>query len=386
MAHRFREGGADQTVPDRPQGIVSVREAPFISRPMSVWLDLVRALAALAVVVGHAVQFRVYTGWFPFTIMFQKNAVVVFFVLSGMVIAASVDRDRKTLGDFALARVSRILPVALAALAVSVAVAALDVDLAGPPMFAENLRWIDPGPTIRAALFLSESYGHEYELNSPYWSLCYEVWFYALFAAATYLRGWPRGLWLAGISIVTGPNILLLLPVWLVGLVLVRLPIARRTSQGAALALISVAIAGLVIIPRFAMDGYRLLRTLTPWDLGSALFAITDLLLAVAIAAGFAGLKTLADKGFAVPARAEAPIRWAANMSFSLYLLHWPLLKLVHLAGLTAGTNPLAFAAVIAGIVAVSGAFATVTEHKRFVVRDWIERLLRRRAPAVSAA
>jgi peptidoglycan/LPS O-acetylase OafA/YrhL len=73
-------------------------------------------------------------------------------------------------------------------------------------------------------------------------------------------------------------------------------------------------------------------------------------------------------------------------MSFSLYLLHWPLLKLVHMAGLTAGNNPLAFAAIIAGVVAVSGAFATVTEHKRYAVRAWIERVLCQRPAVTSAA
>jgi hypothetical protein len=66
--------------------------------------------------------------------------------------------------------------------------------------------------------------------------------------------------------------------------------------------------------------------------------------------------------------------------------LHWPLLKLVHMAGLTAGNNPVLFAAIIAGIVAISGAFAAVTEHKRYAVRAWIERLLRQRPAMASAA
>lgn len=363
-----------------------MKETPFISRPVSVWLDLIRGLAALAVVIGHAVQYRVYTGWFPFTIMLQKNAVVVFFVLSGMVIAASVDRDRKTLGNFVLARFSRIVPVALAALAVSVAVAALDVGLRGVPKFAEDLGWTNPLPTLRAALFLTESYGHEYELNSPYWSLCYEVWFYVLFAAATYLRGPSRVIWLALFALIAGPNILLLLPVWLVGVALVRAPIARRVPAYAAPLLIAIALASLWIVPKYAMAGFRLLRPWTSWDLGSSLFALTDLALALGMAVGFAGLRALANRGFVLPARAEPAIRWGANMSFSLYLLHWPLLKLVLLTDLTAERNPLAFAAIIAGVVALSGAFATFTEHKRFVVRAWIERLLRRRQPLASAA
>lgn len=354
-----------------------MREASFITRPLSVWLDLVRALAALAVVIGHAAQINVYTGAFPFSMFFQKNAVVVFFVLSGMVIAASVDRDRKTLGQFAIARISRIAPVAYTTIAVSLVVAALDVALRGEPLFAEDLRWADPRELLRAALFLSESYTTGFPPNAPYWSLSYEVWFYALFAAATYLSGRTRAVWLVALAAIAGPNILLLLPVWLVGVALVRMPLAARVPASLAAGFVLLAIAALFIAPLWAMDAYRLLRPLVPWRLGSSLFVLSDFLLALALAAGFAGLRTLSEKGLVVPPRAEPAIRWGANMSFSLYLLHWPLLKLVHMGDLTAGDNPVAFAAIIAGVVAISGAFATVTEHKRYVVRAWIERVLR---------
>lgn len=360
-----------------------MRETGFITRPVSLWLDLVRGLAALAVVVGHAAQIGTYTGPFPFGMFFQKNAVVVFFVLSGMVIAASVDRDRRNLPDFALARISRIVPVAWAAIAVSLAVSALATTLPGPLQFAGDVDWANPGEILRAVLFLSESWTTAFPPNSPYWSLCYEVWFYALFAVATYLKGPAKWAWLAILAAVAGPNILLLMPVWLVGVALVRLPAARRVPLGVATIFIATAVAGLFIAPRYAMDGFALLRPVAPWGLGSSLYALTDLALAIALAAGFAGLKALVDhgaaRGLTLPTWSEPAIRWGANMSFSLYLLHWPLLKLAHMAGLTAGNNPLAFAALIAAIVAISGAFARLTEHKRNVVRAWIERAVRRR-------
>lgn len=362
-----------------------MRETGFITPPVSLWLDLVRAVAALAVVIGHAAQINVYTGAFPFTMFFQKNAVVVFFVLSGMVIAASVDRDRKTLGDFALARISRIVPVAWATIAVSLAIAALDVALPGAPLFVEDLRWTDWGETLLAGLFLSQSYANAWPPNAPYWSLCYEVWFYALFAAATYLRGRSRLIWLAVLAVIAGPNILLLMPVWLIGVAIVRLPAARRVPAGLSLVFLALAAAALFLAPRYAMDGFKLLRAVVPWNLGSSLYAVTDFALALALGAGFAGLKTLADRGLTLPAWTAPAIRWGANMSFSLYLLHWPLLKLTHMAGLTANDDPLGFTLVIAAVVAISGAFATVTEHKRHLARAWIERAVRRRPQAQPA-
>lgn len=367
-------------------GTWRVAEVSFITRPVSVWLDLVRALAALAVVVGHAAQLNVYTGAFPFSIALQKNAVVVFFVLSGMVIAASVDRDRRTLGHFAIARLSRIVPVAWGAIAVSLAVAALGAALPGSPLFAEDRHWASPEPILLAATFLSESYTTQFRPNAPYWSLCYEVWFYALFAAATYLRGRTRAIWLVLLGLAAGPNILLLMPAWLIGMLLVRAPAARRIGVAPALVLLCGAIAALFIVPRFAMQGFAVLGQVVPWELGYSLYAITDMLLALAVAGGLAGLRTLCGRGLTIPLRAEPAIRWAANMSFSLYLLHWPLLKLVHMAGMTAGNSPLAFAAIIAAVIAASAGFAAVTEHKRYAVRDWMERTLRRGASAPAAA
>jgi peptidoglycan/LPS O-acetylase OafA/YrhL len=166
-----------------------MRDTPFITRPLSILLDLVRGLAALAVLVGHAVQLGHYRGPYPFTMLFQHNAVIVFFVLSGLVIAASVDRGGHRLVDYAVARLSRILPVSLPALTISLAVVALDRTITSAPLFGEDGRGVAPREMLSALLFLSESWQTGFSPNPPYWSLCYEVWFYALFAVATFLHG-----------------------------------------------------------------------------------------------------------------------------------------------------------------------------------------------------
>ena len=93
----------------RPEG--------FITAPLSVTLDLVRFLAALVVLVCHAAQAKLYSGRFPDIPLAQHYAVVVFFVLSGLVITASVQRRRTSFGQYAIARAARILPVSVAAMA-----------------------------------------------------------------------------------------------------------------------------------------------------------------------------------------------------------------------------------------------------------------------------
>jgi peptidoglycan/LPS O-acetylase OafA/YrhL len=367
-----------------------MNETPFITRPLSIALDVVRALAALVVLVGHARQLGHYNGAWPFSVLFQHNAVIVFFVLSGLVIAASVDRARRagapqTLTSFTLARASRILPVALPALLLSLAVIAIDSLISPVVYFREDAWGIPTSDLLYAVLFLSESYQTGLPLNPPYWSLCYEVWFYALFAAATFLDGWKRVIWLTVLAAIAGPNILLMLPVWLAGVALARLPIALRVPAWLAPALVLAAGAALHGAPMVARWARLALDGLIPWNPGFATYALSDLGLAICIALGFAGLRTLTLKHGAWLERIDRPVRWFANMSFSLYLLHWPLLKLTRVLR-APDQGAVGFAIVVAGIVVLCGAFAAVTEHRRHAVHALLERALGgwRAAPAAA--
>lgn len=362
-----------------------MRDTPFITRPLSILLDLVRALAALAVLIGHAVQLGHYRGPYPFTMLFQHNAVIVFFVLSGLVIAASVDRGGQTLGGYAIARVARILPVALPALTISLAVVALDRLIAPVPLFGEDGRSIPPLEMLSALLFLSESWQTGFSLNPPYWSLCYEVWFYALFAAATFLDGWKRPFWLAVLAAIAGPKVLMLLPVWLVGVALVRLPAARAVPASLGAVFVVLSLASLFAVPLITHPLQHVLRSLAPWRLAYSIFTLSDLLLALGIGLGFIGLRALTLGGGAWLDRLAGPIRYAANMSFSLYLLHWPLLKLLRVLR-APEDGAVGFVFVLAVILLASAGFATMTEHHSARLRALLERVRARRREAPATA
>jgi peptidoglycan/LPS O-acetylase OafA/YrhL len=361
-----------------------MREASFITRPLSILLDLARALAAMAVLVGHALQFGFFAGPTPLTLSFQHNAVMVFFVLSGLVIATSVDSGRVTLSGYALARASRILPVALPAVLFAAAVAWLDASLPAP-LFGHDVGGVQPGDVISALLFLTDSYQIELPMNPPYWSLSYEVWFYALFAAATFLDGRRRAVWLVLLALVAGPNALLPLPVWLVGVALARIPQARRVSPALGTLFVALALISLAAVPLAETPLHNLLRTIVPWAMGYSLYALSDLLLAVAIALGFAGLRAVTADGAPWLEKIAGPVRYCANFSFSLYLLHWPILKLLRIAGLPSASTVPGFAAILLVPLAASAAFASVTEHRRHAVRALLERAIGRRRAAEAA-
>ena len=80
---------------------------------LSLYLDAVRFAAALVVVFSHAwlVLFPGYPLHWP-----GPAAVIVFFVLSGFVMAYVTDRRDRSQADYALDRLSRLWSVALPAL------------------------------------------------------------------------------------------------------------------------------------------------------------------------------------------------------------------------------------------------------------------------------
>lgn len=349
----------------------------FICGPVSILLDLVRGAAALVVLVGHAVQLGLYTGPYPFSTLAQHNAVVVFFVLSGLVIGESAARPGVTLRSYALARAARILPVALPAVAFAAGALALGTALGAAPVNPSRYDRLAAIELVLPLLFLSESpFGAGPPGNPPYWSLCYEVWFYALFGAAAFLRGGARLAALAALALVAGPRVLLMLPVWLVGVALARRAPGASLSPATGAACVVAVVAAFPIVSALAEPVAGLVLRTGVADasaFGYSLYAVTDLALGGLVALAFVGLRPLASHLAPALRRAERPIRGFAGLSFTLYLFHWPMLGLLRGAGVTAGASLPAFAGLLLLVILACAALATVAEHRRAAVRRWLE-------------
>ncbi|RZA29123.1 MAG: hypothetical protein EOP02_05435, partial [Proteobacteria bacterium] len=85
-----------------------------LNQPFSVYLDLVRFLAALAVVLMHMRMFKLVSipGSEHWTLL-GRESVMAFFVLSGFVIAYTTQMRRPDALEFTVARAARIYSVAL---------------------------------------------------------------------------------------------------------------------------------------------------------------------------------------------------------------------------------------------------------------------------------
>jgi peptidoglycan/LPS O-acetylase OafA/YrhL len=190
---------------------------------LSLYLDALRVAAAFTVFLSHYGNMRISGGLFWHFSDYGHTAVLVFFVLSGFVIASVSETRERSLENYALSRIARLYSVMIPAFVVTAVLdwlgQAIDPTLYGPEW---NPKIAHPALSYAlSAVFLGESWTLAVlpGFNVPFWSLNYEAWYYALFAAATFLRGRLRAAALAAAALLAGPKILLLLPVWLIGVV-----------------------------------------------------------------------------------------------------------------------------------------------------------------------
>jgi peptidoglycan/LPS O-acetylase OafA/YrhL len=112
---------------------------------------------------------------------------------------------------------------------------------------------------------------------------------------------------------------------------------------------------------------------------------LTDLLLGVAVSLALFALRPLADKGARVLLRYERPIRAAAGMSFTLYLLHWPIVLLLGSLSISAGDSVVMFLVLLAGICALCALLASIIERRDFALRRAIVGVLSATRPGWEA-
>ena len=342
-----------------------------IAPTLSIYLDLVRFLAAVCVVLYHS-----WPWLFPGSHVKWPGheAVVVFFVLSGYVIAHASMRPGMTAAVYAQHRIARIVPVAWLALLLGIA---LTVALPMPTTW-QATGW----PTLANMLFVAQS-GWAFidaPLNPPFWSLNYEVWYYVVFGCWLFAPVRWRKLVTVLAMLAAGPKIMLLFPVWLYGVWLYR-RMPQFRPRTAWLVFMLTLVAGALATWLNLSDLLRsaLYQAFPPaWHFHYSTQVLYDLLLGVAVAFNFAAVAALAS-AVAVPARLARGIRIMASYTFSLYVFHSLLIELL-LHGLHV-TAPLPFFAVLGvGTIVLSWLTEQRTHWYRSLLRTWFQR---KSAPAL---
>jgi peptidoglycan/LPS O-acetylase OafA/YrhL len=300
----------------------------------STYLDLVRFLSALLVFLHHFAFPQLTGGRYESIGEFGEDAVMIFFVLSGYVIAYVQHREREV-RTYVVNRLSRLYSVAIPALLLTLVADAIGRQ-ADPAIYDGISTNHSILKTIVSVTFINQLWSADirYFTNGPYWSISYEFWYYMFFACLAFTAGRIRVFLISAWVIIVGPPILLLLPVWLMGVA------AFKTTQRRVLRL-PVAFAMFVIplpvyfLYRFTNVGDQLTAMTDVWVLAwtndiyflhKARFFLHDYIVGTLVAIQFVGAHSFfTHKQTNIP-KIESFIRNASNHTFSLYLYHVPLL------------------------------------------------------------
>ena len=335
-----------------------------IQYSFSIYLDLLRVLAAFFVFIYHLKSRSLGN---PVLLNLIPNvshfAVILFFVLSGYLIAASVD-SKSSLGlkQYILDRLSRLYSVAFPALIISLGFAMI---------YSKSAIHTELLAIASNFLFLGQSWFFEINpfWNTPYWSLCYEVMYYILFGCFIFFRSWKRWLLLLIFSAVAGIKVLLLMPCWLIGVAIYHTRNTIKLNILIAILFAFVLPAACAVI-MYGFGIHREMSKLSAFLLGdfythagfSAKF-ITDFVVAILFAIHIYAMRFIMTN-YSWGSWAAKLIQSGAAMSFTLYLMHQPFIRFVdYLVGST--RSSLTFITCLISIPLICYAISLFTEAKR---------------------
>lgn len=284
--------------------------------------------------LGAHLTFAQMTGGIvPYQRELAGFGVTAFFVLSGFVIAFVADTKEKSLQAFAVSRMARVYSVALPALLLTVAIDLLTMEFVWPrhlPVYQyENFPlYLTLALTFTGhALLLHEpTFG-----NAMYWSLDYEVWYYVIFAAATFYSGRKRWILVPLLMGLAGPRILLLMPMWLLGVGIYRATKSLEMKSSASFPVFVISFVLLAAVRWFdidrAIDGAvnAALGGFPAKFLSNSQNFASNYLVASLFAMNIFSAAFIRFRLFSIE-RVAGAIQYAASFTFVLYLTHFPLL------------------------------------------------------------
>ena len=389
----------------------SSEDRQFFGRNASILLDLLRFAAALAVALSHMPAFLAAAPIIPERS--GNTAVCVFFVLSGFVIRFVTLSRVPTGRDYCIDRITRIYSVVIPALLLTMLLEFLAFRHAP----AAYRLAADPTPWSAVPLQLFQNLtftvgwwdiGLPPLANGAFWSLSFECVYYALYGLWRYA---PRARWffVPLLLLLVGPSIALLYPIWLLGAGLYDL-YAYLHARGGGLRWANFALlayGGLLFAFRRRIvywltitgvneRGVALTRFVASFAWGrnhfhgaslhwldrlSYSFFISGLLIAVAMLP----LLLVLDRYVPTASKVLAKrVRFVADSTFTLYLLHLPvLLWLMTMTG-RKWTNWREGWAMLGLTIAISIGLATVFDRLKNAMRGSLHHLFPpgRRKPA----
>ena len=368
----------------------------------SVLISLLRGVAAVEVAAAH-LKADLYPGmrtlgdpslWykgFAFATGFAHQAVLVFFVISGWLVGGSLlDKYRQpdAIGGYAIDRVTRLWSVLIPTFILTLlfglstgAIGAQGIDFS----IDNNYSALS---MVANLVGLQSIVAPTFGGNFPLWSLANETWYYLLFALMVGLFGVRRrapriacGVLLVLLLVFLPRSLIGYFAIWLLGAVFSRVKITGGRA---------VRWSWFVVVAAMWVY-YRLTQPLDAFDLSTLL---PDLICSLVFVMLLSSLQFKADAASTLRAPLARIGTFFAEFSFSLYVLHIPLMELIkhwvlrpsELVQLSP-SEPLHFAVylgLLATLLAGSYLFYWLFESQTYRIRRLLKRiLLGRTAPRI---
>jgi peptidoglycan/LPS O-acetylase OafA/YrhL len=351
-----------------------------MSKSTSLYLDILRSIAAFAVFMMHA-SFRGITGGLFWRLgIFGDDAVMAFFALSGFVIMFCVEHKHDSLLDYSIARLSRLWSVVVPALLLTAL-----LDVVRMRLFhiydtnPDHIQNYTAFAYLSSLLFLNSVWTIHLTPGSdtPFWSLSFEFFYYVFWGIVFYNRGLFRWAGGACILLIAGPQIVLLLPIWLSGALAYRLG-RRHQSVHFGYFLWTGSFAGLIwyyVVGKQMFEPTLIhLYTGAPFEL---LIDYRQYVFCGFILLNILGWNIAGDAAIAhMIIKLEKPIRAVANRSFSMYLFHMPLLLFFRALTLQGIGQWWSILSIVTGTLVAIWLLAPLTEWRKDIPARLLLRLV----------
>lgn len=301
-----------------------------MNKSLSVYLDICRFSAAFVVFLSHVASQEISGGIFWQLKAYDQTAVMIFFVMSGFVIAFVTAEKEKNISTYTIARISRLYSILIPALILTFVFDYIgfaynpDFYLGGPWPYDTEHTFLN----YLLSFFMIQNIwniGFNPGINQPFWSLTFEWFYYIIFACAFFIQSKWKYIVILFFCLLAGPTIVALLPIWIAGFVLFKLMPSNDPLKNKQLkALTSLASVILMfflgpIIREITFSSDFIARTELYGDYFDAILFCIHIYYAPSLLTYFSTSLI----------KYKSIISWLASLTFSLYLFHRPIIQTI---------------------------------------------------------
>jgi len=348
-----------------------------MNKEQSLYLDILRFGAAMVVFLSHVSSQKISGGIFWQLKDYDQTAVMIFFAMSGYVIAFVTQSREKTLSVYTVSRISRLYSIVIPALVLTYVADSIGLNfnpnyyLGGPWPYSLENQGMD---YLMSFFLINNIWGKGYTpgINGPFWSLTFELFYYMIFAVLFYLKSKIKYILAILLAVIAGPTIIVLFPIWLMGYFLyfaMHNDDLNHSNSNLKALLSLLALFAFIFLGPMVREFHVAIPFISRKELIGDYFDATLFCLHLYFApSALRYIKSILFKF-------ESVIRWSAALTFALYLFHRPLIQLFGALSPVDVSNWIYRITMIVGTFLIVATFGHWCEKQKYILKKALNHL-----------